>query len=106
MNYQKYLDIALAFIKNNAANVIVAILILVIGLWLSKKIVKLTQKLMEKRGVDITLQNFLGDLLNWALKILVFITAIAQVGVETTSFIAILGAAGLAVGLALQGSFS
>lgn len=106
MNYQKYLDIALAFIKNNSAKVVAAILILIIGLWLSKKIVKLTQKLMAKRGVDVTLQKFLGDLLNWALKILVFITAIAQVGVETTSFIAILGAAGLAVGLALQGSLA
>jgi len=106
MNYQKYLDIALAFIKNNSAKVIAAILILIIGLWLSKKIVKLTQKLMAKKGVDVTLQKFLGDLLNWAFKILVFITAIAQVGVETTSFIAILGAAGLAVGLALQGSLA
>lgn len=106
MNYQKYLDIALAFIKDNAANVIVAILILIIGLWLSNKIVKLVQKIMAKRSVDITLQKFLGDLLNWALKILVFITAVAQVGVETTSFIAILGAAGLAVGLALQGSLA
>jgi small conductance mechanosensitive channel len=106
MNYQKYLDIALAFIKNNSAKVIAAILILIIGLWLSKKIVKLTQKLMAKKGVDVTLQKFLGDLLNWAFKILIFITAIAQVGVETTSFIAILGAAGLAVGLALQGSLA
>ena len=61
---------------------------------------------MEKRGVDETLQKFLGDLLGWVLKILVFITAISQVGVETTSFIAILGAAGLAVGLALQGSLA
>lgn len=106
MNYQKYLDIVLAFIKDNAANVIVAILILIIGLWLSNKIVKLVQKIMAKRSVDVTLQKFLGDLLNWALKILVFITAVAQVGVETTSFIAILGAAGLAVGLALQGSLA
>lgn len=106
MDYQKYLDIALTFIKNNTVNVVVAILILIIGLWLSKKIVKLTQKLMAKRGVDETLQKFLGDLLGWGLKILVFITAISQVGIETTSFIAILGAAGLAVGLALQGTLA
>jgi len=89
-----------------AFKVVAAILILIIGLWLSKKIVKITQKLMNARGIDITLQKFLGDLIGWALKILVFITAISQVGVETTSFIAILGAAGLAVGLALQGSLA
>ena len=106
MDYQKYLDLAMAFVEKNAGNVIVAFLILIIGLWLVKKVVKVTRKLMEKRGVDITLQKFLGDLIGWVLKILIFITAISQVGVETTSFIAILGAAGLAVGLALQGSLA
>lgn len=58
---------------------------------------------MIKNGTDLTLQKFLGDLLVWELKVLVFITAISQLGVETTSFIAILGVAGLAVGLALHG---
>jgi small conductance mechanosensitive channel len=106
MNFQKYLDLALVFIERNAANVVVAFFILILGLWLIKKIVKITRKVMEKRGVDITLQKFLGDLIGWTLKILVFITAISQIGVETTSFIAILGAAGLAVGLALQGSLA
>ncbi len=106
MDYQKYLDLAMVFAGKHIGNVIVAVLILIIGLWLVKKIVKITRKLMEKRGVDVTLQKFLGDLIGWALKIMVFITAISQVGVETTSFIAILGAAGLAVGLALQGSLA
>ena len=106
MNFQKYLDLALVFIERNAANVVVAFFILILGLWLIKKIVKITRKVMEKKGVDITLQKFLGDLIGWTLKILVFITAISQIGVETTSFIAILGAAGLAVGLALQGSLA
>ena len=106
MDYQKYLDLATDFIDRNATNVIGALLILIIGLWLSKKIVKITKKLMAKRGVDETLQKFLGDLFGWTLKILVFITAISQVGIETTSFIAILGAAGLAVGLALQGALA
>lgn len=106
MDYQKYLDAALNFMERNATNVITAILILIIGLWVIKKIVKLTKKLMAKKNVDETLQKFLGDLIGWILKILVFITAISQIGVETTSFIAILGAAGLAVGLALQGALS
>ncbi|RXP64603.1 mechanosensitive ion channel family protein [Lutibacter sp. HS1-25] len=111
METQEYTETILNFIKeykimDYAFKVVAAILILIIGLWLSKKIVKITQKLMNARGIDITLQKFLGDLIGWALKILVFITAISQVGVETTSFIAILGAAGLAVGLALQGSLA
>ena len=106
MDYQKYLDLAISFTEKYALNVVTTILILVIGLWLSKKIVNLTKTLMGKRGVDVTLQKFLGDLISWTLKILVFITAISRMGVETTSFIAILGAAGLAIGLALQGALA
>jgi small conductance mechanosensitive channel len=111
METQKYTESILNFIKEYklmeyAFKVIAAILILIIGGWLIKKVVKISQNLMDKKGIDITLQKFLGDLISWTLKILVFITAISQVGVETTSFIAIIGAAGLAVGLALQGSLA
>lgn len=111
METQEYTDSILEIIEkynimDYVFNIVFAILILIIGLWLAKKIVKISQKLMAKRGIDETLQKFLGDLMNWVLKILVFITAISQVGVETTSFVAILGAAGLAVGLALQGSLA
>ena len=111
METQKYTESLLNFIKeyklmDYAFKVFAAILILIIGGWLIKKVVKISQNLMDKKGIDITLQRFLGDLISWTLKILVFITAISQVGVETTSFIAIIGAAGLAVGLALQGSLA
>lgn len=111
METQQFSESLLNFIKeyklmDYAFKVFAAILILIIGMWLVKKIVKITQKLMAKKGIDVTLQKFLGDLIGWALKILIFITAISQIGVETTSFIAILGAAGLAVGLALQGSLA
>ncbi len=106
MDYQKYIDLILNFTKQNIANVLFTILILSIGLWFVKKIVNLTKKIMAKRGVNSTLQNFSGNLLSWGLKILVFITAISQLGIETTSFIAVLGAAGLAIGLALQGALS
>lgn len=106
MEYQKYLDLTISFIEKYAMNVVTAILILAIGLWVSKKIVNLTKTLLLKKGIDQTLQKFLGDLLSWTLKVLVFITAISQLGVETTSFIAILGAAGLAIGLALQGALA
>lgn len=111
METQDYTESILNFINDYklmdyALKIIFAIIILIIGLWLTKKIVKISKKIMAKKDIDETLQKFLGDLLSWILKILVFITAISQVGVETTSFVAILGAAGLAVGLALQGSLA
>ena len=61
---------------------------------------------MVKRDVEITLRKFLLNLLSWALKILIFVMVVSKLGIETTSFAAILAAAGLAVGLALQGSLS
>ena len=106
MDFQMYLDLVLEKIVQFSPKVVAAILILIIGLWLTKKIVKITRKLMGVKGIDETLQKFLGDLISWVLKVLIFIVAISQLGVETTSFIAILGAAGLAVGLALQGSLA
>lgn len=84
--------------------ILTALLILIIGLYLIKVIIKSSRKLMDKRGIDITLQKFLGNLGSWILKILLFITVISQLGVATTSFAAIIAAAGLAIGLALQGS--
>lgn len=85
---------------------LVALLILVIGLWISNKLMKIAKSIMKARGVENTLQNFLGDLLNWVLKAFVLIAVLAKLGVETTSLVALLGAAGLAVGLALQGSLA
>tara|TARA_R110001606_G_scaffold141281_1_gene280407 strand:+ start:354 stop:1160 length:807 start_codon:yes stop_codon:yes gene_type:complete len=87
-----------------APKVITALLIVFIGLYAIKIIIKSSRKLMQKRGVDITLQKFLGNLIGWILKVLLFITVISQLGVATTSFAAIIAAAGLAIGLALQGS--
>lgn len=86
--------------------ILVALAILIIGLLAIKIIVKTCKRLMEKGGLDITLQKFLGNLNDWTLKILLFITVIAKLGVETASFAAIIAAAGLAVGLALQGSLA
>lgn len=87
-------------------NLIAAILILAIGWWVSNIIVNYVKKIFKKRDYDLALQSFLANLISWALKILVIITAVTQVGVETTSFVALIGAAGLAVGLALQGSLA
>ncbi len=83
-----------------------ALIILVVGFWLAKLIKKGVVKLMEKREVDPTLISFMASLLHVALKIFVIVAALEKLDIKTTSFIAILGAAGLAIGLALQGSLA
>ena len=87
-------------------NLISAVLILVVGLWMIGMINKVFKKMMVRREVEITLRKFLANLINWLLKALLFIVVIQKLGVQNSSFVAILGAAGLAVGLALQGSLS
>lgn len=89
-----------------APSVISALVLLIVGLFAISFLTSAVRKLMKKRGVDQTLQGFVGDLINWTLKILLFVTVISQLGVATTSFAAIIAAAGLAIGLALQGSLS
>ncbi len=83
-----------------------AIAIFVIGKWIAKAIVKALKKVMEKGKVEATLISFVGNLIYVLLMIVVILAAIGNLGVNTTSFVAILGAAGLAVGLALQGTLS
>ena len=86
--------------------VVTALLILVIGRWVAKFLRNLTGKMMGKANLDATLVKFVGNLVYFALLVFVVLAALAQVGIQTTSFIAIIGAAGLAVGLALQGSLA
>ena len=83
-----------------------ALIVLIIGFWVAKMIKKGISKVMERRGVDPTLIAFTASLLYVAMKIFVIVAALEKLNVRTTSFIAILGAAGLAVGLALQGSLA
>ena len=83
-----------------------AIVIFVVGRWVAKLFGKLIQRVMEKRDVDETLRSFVGNLIYYALLTFVVLAALGQLGIQTTSFIAVIGAAGLAVGLALQGSLA
>lgn len=87
-------------------NLLAAILLLVFGWWFIKIIVRYANKMFTRRNIDPAIQKFSLTIINWALKILLFVIVIGQLGVETTSLIAVLGAAGLAIGLALQGSLS
>jgi small conductance mechanosensitive channel len=81
-----------------------AILALIVGFWLVGRLKTAVVRLMERREVEPSLRSFLKSFLSVALKILVIITVLGMVGVQMTSFIAMLGAAGLAIGLALQGT--
>ncbi len=86
--------------------VLAAIVIFVVGRWVAKIMAGVIRKMMTKADVDPTLQKFVANMVYIALMAFVVVAALNQLGVQTTSFIAILGAAGLAVGLALQGSLS
>jgi small conductance mechanosensitive channel len=86
--------------------IVAAIIVLIVGRWTAKAISKLVKRLLTKRNVDPTLISFVGNVAYIALLTFVVIAALAQLGIQTTSFIAIIGAAGLAVGLALQGALA
>lgn len=98
------LDQALALIMAYAPKVVLALVTLLVGLWLIKRLVRVVDRRVS--ASDPTLGKFLASLSGMTLKILLLISVASMVGIATTSFIAVLGAAGLAVGLALQGSLS
>ena len=104
--YQVYIDKAVELIMLYAPKLLLAIITLIIGLWVIKLVVKGMEKALDKSNVDESLKKFLGSLFGVILKILLLISVASMVGIETTSFIAIMGAAGLAVGLALQGGLA
>ncbi|MGI9544080.1 MAG: mechanosensitive ion channel family protein [Cyclobacteriaceae bacterium] len=103
---ETYIDRTIDLVLSYAPDLIIALLILWVGLRLIKFIEKLLTRVFEKRNFDPTLQSFLSNLISWSLRIMLIITVVSMLGVPTTSFIAVLGAAGLAIGLALQGSLA
>lgn len=100
----RLLDEAVTLTMTYAPKVLLALVTLLIGLWLIRRLVIVVDKRLSSR--DPTLGKFLCSLIGMTLKILLVISVASMVGIATTSFIAVLGAAGLAVGLALQGSLS
>ncbi len=86
--------------------VIGAFLFLVVGMWLINRFSKIAIRRMEKRDLEISIRTFVKSLISIGLKIVLIVTVAGMLGIGTTSFVTILGAAGLAVGLALQGSLS
>lgn len=103
-NFNFSTDVLLNAVFTYGPGLVKAILVLVLGLWAVKITTGVIKKMLNKSNVDPSLQGFLRSLVSILLKIMVYITALGMLGVEMTSFIAILGAAGLAVGLALSGT--
>lgn len=98
--FEKHSDKIIDF----GVNIVAALIILIVGLYAIRIILKLMNKVLASRNVDETLRRFANNLSGWALKILLFIAVATKLGVETTSFAALIAAAGLGVGFALQGA--
>jgi small conductance mechanosensitive channel len=99
-------EAVVALVTSYSINIIGALLIFIIGKWLSRKIANLIATLMQKNDVDDTIIGFLKNLIYYALFIVVIIAAAGELGINTTSFLTIVGAAGLAIGLSLKDSLS
>jgi len=105
-NIQHYIDLAIEMAMNYGPKLVLAIITYLIGSWVISKVTKLVDAALEKSHTDISLRGFLKSLISVILKLLLIISVVTMLGVETTSLVAVLGAAGLAIGLALQGSLS
>ncbi|WP_299364838.1 mechanosensitive ion channel domain-containing protein [Winogradskyella sp.] len=104
MDTQQWIDKGYNLIVEFAPKLLAAILIWIVGSWIIKLILKGIKKVLNKGKYDESLKKFLTNLTSWILKVILVVVVLGTVGVETTSFAAILAAAGLAIGMALQGS--
>lgn len=103
---QEWIDLGVAYVGNFGLKLVAAIAILIIGYMIAGLIKQWSIKLMKRRNLEPTLIGFIASLLYALLLAFVVIAALSELGIETASFIAVVGAAGLAIGLALQGSLA
>ena len=103
-DYQPIIDKAIDLLMTYGPKILLAIIVLIIGIWIINRFARVTRKLMTARNVNVSLIGFVSSLTSIGLKALLLVSVAGMIGIETTSFIAILGAAGLAIGLALQGT--
>ena len=103
---QKYTDLAINYSTEYGLKILSAVLIFLIGKWAVHKLTALTKKLMHKAKIDRTLIEFAESLIYFVLLLMVILASLNALGINTTSFIAVFGAASLAIGLALQGSLA
>jgi len=102
----KYWDMAIELLMTHGPGLLLAIVVLLLGWWFIGRLVSVVDKGMERSKVEPTLMTFLHSMLSISMKVILLVIVASMVGVETASLIALLGAAGLAVGLALQGSLA
>jgi len=102
----QYLDSLLNLLLDYAPKLVAALIMLFVGIWAIRVINRISRKIMFKREIEPTLIEFLSDIIYWGLRLVLFIAVISKLGIESSSFLTILGAAGLAIGLSLQGSLS
>lgn len=103
---QTYWNMAIDLVMTYVPRVLLALIVLLIGLWLINRVLKIMDRALERAEMDISLAQFLHSLAGMVLKVLLLISVASMIGIATTSFVAVLGAAGLAIGLALQGSLA
>ncbi|SHJ67219.1 mechanosensitive ion channel family protein [Aquimarina spongiae] len=103
---QEWINYGIDLAKEFGPKIITAIVIYIIGSWVIKRITKALTKVFAKSKYDESLQKFLLNLVSWALKIFLIIVVISRLGVDVTTFAAVIAAAGLAIGMALQGSLA
>jgi len=103
-NVDKYSSMATDFIMTYGPKLVGAIITLIIGLWVIKMVMKAVKKAFQKRQIDESLTPFLISIISMLLKVILGISVLSMMGIAMTSFVAILGAAGLAIGMALSGT--
>jgi small conductance mechanosensitive channel len=103
---QEQLEALVDAVSRFGLQIIAAIVVFIVGRWLARRLTNLLERGLTRAGTDPTLVGFFRNITYFGLLIMVVIAAVGQLGVQTTSFIAVLGAAGLAIGLALQGSLA
>ncbi|MDG1573498.1 mechanosensitive ion channel family protein [Robiginitalea sp. M366] len=103
---QLWMNKAVEFAADYGPRIVGALLIWIVGSWILRRLMRGVRKVMQKSAYDESLQRFLLNLLSWALRVALILVVIQKLGVDVTTFAAVIAAAGLAVGLALQGSLS
>lgn len=106
INIDKIIDTLVLWLTTYSMKIVAAIIVFIVGKWLAKHIAQLLTKLLQKNNVEQTLIHFLENVIYYCLLVLVLVAVAGQLGINTTSFLTILGAAGLAIGLALKDSLS
>lgn len=105
-DYQNLIDKALELLITYGPKILLAIIVLIVGIWIINRVTRMTRKMMTAKSINVSLIGFVSSLTNIGLKALLLISVAGMIGIQTTSFIAILGAAGLAIGFALQGTLA